>query len=306
MNVVVLKGGISKEREVSLRSGSAVEDALARRGHTVSSLDPQDFSFVQKLEALKPDAVFIALHGRYGEDGAVQGVLEWMGIPYTGSSVAASALCFDKRATKDVVGTHGVVTPDYEVYTPLDIFSDWKKKSALTLPVVVKPNTEGSSIGISRVTEAAQLEPALKEALRYDPLVLVETLIVGREVTVGVLEGQALTPVEVVPKSGFYDYQSKYTKGMTDYLVPARITPVQTALVQGVSEKIFRLLGLSGAVRADFIVTDEGVAHLLEVNTIPGMTETSLLPKAAAYEGMGFDELCDRILKSANLKLKKT
>ncbi len=294
-------GGLSKEREISLRSGIAVAKALGTKGHQVVSVDVCDAGFISTLQNEKPDAVFIALHGRYGEDGSVQGILEWLKIPYTGPSILASALCFDKLMTKRAVIEAGFTSPRYAVIYKSDSLKSWLPKLKLKPPLIVKPNAEGSTIGITRVIKKEKLIPAICEAFNYDECVLVEQYIQGREITVGVLDGNALSIVEIKPKSGFYDYQSKYTKGATEYEVPAGIKKNVTKKIQEDSQKIYNILQCEGAVRMDYMLKGDK-AYFLEVNTIPGMTATSLLPKAAGAVGISFEDLCDRIVKGARLK----
>jgi len=304
MKVAVLMGGLSNERDVSLRSGAAIAAALKRKGHDVTELDASD-DIVSKIKALKPESVYVALHGKWGEDGCVQGMLEWLQIPYTGSSTLVSSLCFDKRVTKDFFKAYGVKTPRDNIFRRGEDVEKFCRELKIQPPLVVKPNTEGSSIGVSRVEKIDELKPALEAAIKLDTVVLVEEMIVGREVTVSVLNGKALPVVEVVPKSGFYDFKSKYTKGMTEYKVPAVLSEKLARDLKEASEKIFAALGCEGAVRIDFMIDKDEVPYALEVNTIPGMTETSLLPKAAAESGIVFDDLCDQILKTARVKVTK-
>lgn len=296
--IVVLKGGVSREREISLRSGEAITQALTRKGYEVVSLDVKDFSFTSELLKLKPDAVFIALHGRFGEDGCMQGLLEWMKIPYTGPGVLCSSICFDKITTKKIVMPEGIISPRYSIYhgeNP-DL---WIQNLSFDVPLILKPNTEGSSFGLFRVLEKKDLAQALKNSLQFERTILAEEMIVGRELTVGVHQGRALPIVEIVPQSGVYDFESKYTKGKTNYLVPAPLDEKKTKEIQGIAEKIYKILSCRGSVRMDFMLAQNGTPYFLEVNTIPGMTETSLLPKAAACTGIGFDDLCEQILNGA-------
>lgn len=302
MKVVVLQGGKSREREVSLRSGVAVAKALRAKGHEVTEIDPKGEDLVLRLTALRPEAVFIALHGHFGEDGCLQGILEWLEIPYTGSSPLASALCFDKLATKKWVASDGVPIPRSVPLYRGDRLPEWLKNFNLPLPVIAKPNREGSSYGVFRIFRQEELAAKLVEALQFDSTVLVEEYIEGREVTVGVLNGRPLPVVEVVPKGGFYDYEAKYTVGKTDYLVPAPIPDETTNELKKMSARIFRSLQCDGAIRVDFMLGKGNRPYFLEVNTIPGMTETSLLPKAAACEGISFEDLCETIIRSAGLK----
>jgi len=297
----VLLGGLSKERDVSLRSGAAVAKALRSKGHDVVEIDVGR-DLPEKLKAAGVDAAFVVLHGRYGEDGAVQGVLEILGIPYTGSGLLASAIGMDKELTKKVLVSEmgdDLTTPVWKVVRRSDANAG---RLTMPLPVVVKPNREGSTIGISIVREEKDFSAAVEEALKLDETVLVEEFIEGTEVTVSVLNGRALPIVEIVPKSGFYDYASKYTKGATDYIVPARLKDDVRARLQKNCERIWKILGLSGFARMDFIV-EPSSEYFLEVNTIPGMTETSLVPKAAAAAGISFEDLCEEVLNGACLKL---
>ncbi|HSA60533.1 MAG TPA: D-alanine--D-alanine ligase [bacterium] len=301
----VLLGGLSKERDVSLRSGRAVAAALRAKGYDVAEIDAGR-DLPEKLKAAGVQVAFIALHGRYGEDGTVQGLLEIMGIPYTGSGPLASAIGMDKELTKKVLVSEmgdEIMTPVWKIATRSDAGAVAAR--FLPLPVVVKPNREGSTIGISIVRDEKEFAPAVAQALALDETVLVEEFITGTEVTVSMVNGRALPVVEIVPKSGFYDYASKYTKGATDYIVPARIPDSLRDRLQKTSERIWKVLKLAGFARMDFILEGEHEVHpyFLEVNTVPGMTETSLVPKAAAAAGISFEDLCEEILKGAGLKI---
>ncbi len=306
MRVAVLMGGLSKEREISLRSGKAVAQALRAKGHDVVEID-SGRDLAARVSAAKVDAAFLVLHGRYGEDGVAQGALELLGIPYTGSGPLASGICMDKDLTKRLLALSRITLAPWKILHRDEIKTH--NESPLPLPVVVKPNQEGSTIGISIVREKTVWHRALEEAARLDETILVEEFIEGTEVTVGVLENwpekgsvRSLPVLEVVPKSGFYDFTSKYTKGLTEYIVPARIPEGVARRLQGQSEDIFQKLKLSGFARMDFIVRD-GEGYFLEVNTLPGMTETSLVPKAAAAVGLSFEDLCDHLLRQASLKV---
>ena len=296
--VGVLMGGHSAEREVSLRTGAAILAALGRLGHRAVGIDAGR-DLPQALARRKVSVAFIALHGRGGEDGTVQGLLECLGIPYTGSGVLASALAMDKKHSKWVFRAHGLPTPDFEVVTA-GTRGAWPL-AQLAPPVVVKPICEGSSVGMSVVRTRGALAKALKTAVRYDAEVLVETFVPGRDLTVGVLCDTPLPAVEMRPRGGFYSYRAKYTSGATEYLVPAPLTERQSARTLELALAAHRALGCRGASRVDFRLDERGRPLLLEVNTIPGMTETSLLPKAAAAAGIGFDELVARILADARL-----
>lgn len=296
--IAVLMGGLSAEREISLRTGNAVLRALQGQGLDAVGLDAGR-DLPARLAELGAQIAFVALHGRYGEDGTVQGLLELMQIPYTGSGVLASSMAMNKLVTKQVLMHHGVSTPGFGVYRAgedRDAFITGRQ----SFPLVTKPAREGSTIGVSIVRDAAGLHAGLDEALRHDGLVLVEEFIAGAEVTVGVLGDQPLPVIQVVPKGGFYDFQSKYTPGQTEYLLPAPLPDGVTRRLQVAAVTACRALGCRGAARVDFIVRDEEL-FCLEVNTIPGMTETSLLPKAAGAAGIPFSDLVLRILADAGL-----
>ncbi len=290
--VAVLKGGPSSEREVSLRSGAAVAGGLREAGYEVVEVDVTQARL--KLPA-GIEAAFIALHGAYGEDGGVQADLEKCGVPYVGSGPRSSLVAFDKRLTKAAFDAAGVATPAWEV------LSDPAART-LPLPVVLKPPCQGSSIGIHRVFRHAEWAAAFTDAVRYDGEVLVEDYLPGRELTVGILGGEALPAVEIRAPRGYYDYVSKYTKGRTCYLVPAPLTGLETRRARALGLAAFRALDCAGFGRTDIRLDSRGRMGVLEVNTIPGFTETSLLPKAAAAAGYSFAELCDRIMRSAALK----
>lgn len=296
--IAVLMGGLSAEREVSLRTGNAVLRALQGCGLDVVGIDAGR-NLPMQLVDCGAQLAFIALHGRYGEDGTVQGLLELMQIPYTGSGVLASSVAMNKLVTKQVLLHHGVKTPAFSVFHRGDDVDAFIAAQQL-FPLVAKPAREGSTIGVSIVRDVQGLRAGLEEALRHDDLVLVEDFIAGAEVTVGVLGAEALPVIQVVPKGGFYDYQSKYTPGQTEYLLPAPLPANVTVSLQAAAVTSCRALGCRGAARVDFMV--RGVElFCLEVNTIPGMTETSLLPKAAGAAGIPFEQLVLRILADAGL-----
>lgn len=289
-------GGLSAEREISLRSGNACLKALTLRGYNAVAIDAvRDLPFRLRDEGI--EVAFVALHGRYGEDGTIQGLLEFMGIPYTGSGVLASAMGINKAATKEILRSKGIRTPDFMAVNRIEDAKELK----ISLPVVVKPAKEGSTIGISIVRDRKELISAVEEAFRYDALVLIEDFVKGREVTVSVFDGRPMAIVEVRPKSGFYDFQSKYTAGMTEYICPAGISIETERVCREMSVAVYEALGCSGAARVDMII-DEAGPQVIEINTIPGMTETSLLPKAAACEGLSFEDLVERMLDGASLK----
>jgi D-alanine-D-alanine ligase len=296
--VAVLLGGRSAEREVSLKSGAAVLAALQRSGVDAHPFDPA----VQNLQAIADDGfdrVFITLHGRFGEDGTVQGALELLGIPYTGSGVLASALGMDKWRTKMVWQAANLPVPDYVL---LDQDSDWKAVAQqLGLPLFVKPANEGSSVGISKVKTLGELPGAFRAALAHDKLVLAESYIGGGEYTVAILGEQALPVIKIEPANEFYDYEAKYLSNETRYLCPSGLSVAQEAEMQRLAKRSFALIGGQGWGRVDFLMDDEGKCYLLEVNTSPGMTDHSLVPMAARQSGMSFEQLVLRILELAHV-----
>ncbi len=299
--VAVLLGGRSAEREVSLATGKACADALRARGLDVTPVDV-GLDLAERLRAMGADVAFLALHGRFGEDGCAQGLLESMGIPYTGSGVLASAMGMDKVVSKLVFRDAGLALAPYRVFPRARAAAVTVADLPFGLPAVVKPACEGSSVGVHVVKEPAQLAPALADAATFKGDVIVEGYVRGQEVNVAVLDGEALGTVEMVPSREFYDYVAKYTPGSTTYHVPARLSPEVTARVSRDAETAYRALGCEGAARVDFIVTPDGTPHILEVNTLPGMTGTSLVPKIAAGRGIPFPELCERLLDGASLK----
>lgn len=300
MKIAVLMGGLSAEREVSLKSGAAVHKALLARGYNAVALDVGR-DLAARLDGEKIEIAFVCLHGRYGEDGAVQGVLELAGIPYTGSGVLASALAMDKVFAKKIFAASGLTITPYVVFTKgaaPDVTT-----LPFALPVVVKPSREGSSVGVSIVKNAADLSQALERAFSYDSEVLVEKYVKGREIQVGILAEKGLGAIEIVPKNEFYDFEAKYTDGMAVHIMPAPLPEEQYADLLKLGERAHAALGCSGYSRVDFIVTEEKEAYLLEVNTLPGMTALSLLPEIAQHAGIGFEELVERIVGSAALKI---
>ncbi len=292
LTITVMLGGPSAERDVSLRSGAAVVKALRSLGHTVYELDPRDDSWT-----LPPgtEVVFLALHGTYGEDGTVQRRLEALGLPYTGCDSEASRVAFDKVLTKRRCVEAGVPTARFEVI--LSPTAGWPM--GWDPPVVLKPVRQGSSVGLQFVERVADWSAALAEAFRYDAEVLLEERILGRETTVGILGGEALPIVEVRPKQGGYDYRNKYTSGRTEYFCPAAVDEETTRRIQVAALGAFRAVGGRDYGRVDVMVDREVSPVVLEVNTLPGMTETSLLPKAAAAAGIRFAELCQRMVDLA-------
>lgn len=296
-NITVMLGGPSAEREVSLRSGAAVAQALRSLGHHVEELDPREPGW--KLPR-GTDVVFLALHGTYGEDGTVQGELESLGVPYTGCDPESSRIGFDKLITKDRLVAAGVPTARYAVIE--SGAASWPM--GWNPPVVLKPARQGSSVGLQFVERVSDWSQALAEALRHDSQVLMEERILGRETTVGILDDQPLPLVEVRPKTGVYDYQNKYTAGATEYLCPAPFDAASTSAIQQAGLAAFQAIGGRDYARVDVMVRASGEPVVLEVNTLPGMTETSLLPKAAAAAGMTYAQLCQRMIELA-LKRKR-
>jgi D-alanine-D-alanine ligase len=299
--VAVLYGGRSTEREVSLRTGAACAEALRAKGYDATLVDV-DLDVAAKLRELRADVAFIALHGRWGEDGCIQGLLEAMAIPYTGSGVLASSVGMDKVVCKVLFRALGLAVTEYVVFAPGRAAEVTVGDLPFGLPCVVKPSGEGSSVGVHLVKDAAALAAACKDAASFKGDVIVERFVKGKEIQVAVLDGKALGAIEVVPANEFYDYAAKYTAGTTQYFYPARISEAHTRKVMEAAELAHRGLGCAGVTRTDFILTQDGVPYVLEVNTLPGMTATSLVPKIAAGNGISFPELCERLLEGAALK----
>jgi len=300
--IAVLMGGRSAEREVSLNTGEQVAGALSSLGHAVETIDTGDPGFIVSLQHGAFDAAFICLHGRYGEDGTVQGLLELLDIPYVGSGVLASALAMDKVMSKHFFLLAEIPTPEYVVLHADEPYDLEGIVRAVGPKSVVKPANEGSAIGVSIVHEPAELPAAIEAAFAYDTHVLIERFIPGVEVTVGVLGNRelvALPTLEIVPEHEFYDYESKYVPGMSRHIIPARVSDQIAQECQRVSVEAHRVLGCRGLSRADTIVSEDGTVYLLEVNTIPGMTSTSLLPDAARAAGIEFPQLCEHLVELA-------
>jgi D-alanine-D-alanine ligase len=298
--VTVLLGGRSAEREVSLNTGTQVADALTSRGFAVTQVDTAGTGFIGGIVASAPDVVFIALHGRFGEDGTMQGLLELLDLPYVGSGVLASALAMSKVMSKNVYASAGLTTPAYRVVRRSEPYDVADLTAALGPHTVVKPANEGSSVGMTIVPDASGLGDAIEFAFGHDRLVLVERFEAGVEVTVGVIgndEPVALPTLEIVPVNDFYDYESKYVPGMSRHIIPAGVSEPARNECQRLAVEAHRALGCAGMSRSDTIVTPDGVVYLLETNTIPGMTKTSLLPDAAAAAGIPFPDLCERLVR---------
>jgi len=302
LRIAVLLGGRSAEREVSLNTGGQVAVALESAGHAVTRVDTADIGFIETVRTGGFDVAFICLHGRFGEDGTVQGLLELLELPYVGSGVLASALAMDKVVSKQVFVSAGIKTPAWETVRAGDDVALDAISGRLGEKVVVKPVSEGSSVGMSIVHDRNELGPAVEEALRHDHTVLIEQFVAGAEVTVGVLGNEDLEPLptlEIVPEHEFYDYESKYIPGMSRHIIPARVAEGARKECQRIAVEAHRALRCRGMSRSDTIVTGEGEVYLLEVNTIPGMTRTSLLPDAARAAGIEFPQLCDRLVSLA-------
>jgi D-alanine-D-alanine ligase len=308
----VLMGGQSSEREVSLRTGAAVHRALCRRGYDAVTIDVGP-ALSRELQEHKIALAFLALHGPGGEDGSIQGFLETLGIPYTGSGVQASAIGMHKVTTKTLLAAHGIPVPAGLVIKRGQKSSRTQalRSAKLRWPVVVKPASEGSTIGVTIVKKPAQWDEALALAHRYDHDAMVEAYIPGHEVTVSLLGRKnemplVLPAVEIVAANGFYDFAAKYEKGKTRYLCPAPLPSALTKQIRHLALRTYDVLGCGGAARVDFRITPRGRPYVLEINTAPGMTETSLLPMAAAQVGIDYEELTERILESAIARITKT
>ena len=296
--VAVLFGGRSAEREVSLKSGSAVLAALQRSGVDAHAFDPAERD-LSELKKEKFERVFIALHGRFGEDGTVQGALELLGIPYTGSGVMASAIAMDKWRTKLIWQAAGLPIPEYEALTAP---TDWNAVADhLDLPLFVKPASEGSSVGVTKVKTVEELPAAYAEAAKHDKVVIAESFMSGGEYTAAILNGRALPVIKIEPANEFYDYEAKYLRDDTRYLCPCGLSAEEEAEMQLLAQQAFALIGGQGWGRVDFLRGEDGKAYLLEVNTSPGMTDHSLVPMAARQAGIGFEQLVLQILEGAHV-----
>jgi D-alanine-D-alanine ligase len=294
----VLLGGLSSEREVSLASGNAVLKALKDKGYYAVAIDVGR-DVAEKIRVNGIEVAFIALHGRFGEDGAIQGLLEVMGIPYTGSGILASALGMNKTISKQVFRSRGLLVGPYEVIYAGDAAKVNDALEDIRFPAVIKPHAEGSSVGVSLVFKREDLAPAVALALKYGKEFLIEKFIKGKEVQVGILGNRALGAIEIVPKRAFYDYTAKYEKGMSDHYFPARIPDVAYKRTLEAGLAAHQVIGCRGYSRVDFIIDDSGAPYILEVNTLPGMTATSLLPEIANGVGIPFPDLVEEILRLA-------
>lgn len=307
--VAVVMGGPSAEREVSLNTGAAIANALREYGYTnVVEIDLDPRNFGKQLAESKAEVVFNAVHGLYGEDGRLQTLLEIREMPYTGSGMIASVSCMDKVITKRILRDAGISTPACLIVNKKESGIKEKIMQRFSLPVVIKPASQGSSIGVEIVKEENQLDEALANAFKYSRDILVEEFIGGKELTVSMMQKDgevvALPVIHIAPHSGMYDYHSKYTKGATEYICPADLDEETTKKVQEISKQAYEVLGCSGVARADVMLDEEGNGYVLEINTVPGMTATSLVPKAAAAAGISFPELCNIILQSASVNNK--
>ena len=303
--VGVVFGGRSAERDISIMSGTGVLNALRARGVDAHPFDPAERS-IAELAAEKFDRVFIALHGRYGEDGSMQGVLEQLNIPYTGSGVMASAIAMDKIFTKRIWQTHGLSTPKYAVLTPETSLRE--VPDALGLPLILKPPHEGSTIGITKVKGYSEMQEAYALAAQFDDVVLAEEFVEGRELTIAILgrgkDAHALPIIEIVAPDGNYDYQNKYFTDDTRYLCPAPLDSALTAEIQQMAVEAYRSLDCEGWARVDVLLRQsDNKPFLLEINTSPGMTGHSLVPMAAKATGLSYEDICLEILKTARLKI---
>ena len=296
MKIGVLLGGNSAEREVSLASGKAISAACKELGHNVLDLDPEFDVRLLVSDLLTVDLVFNGLHGGDGENGVIPGFLQSLGVKYTGSRNEASAICMDKRISKALVHRKDLLTPNWVSLAnndPLPSVGD------MVFPVVIKPNDQGSTIGLTVVKDESELDDAIELARQFANVVLIEEFIVGKEITVTVIGDKAYPIVEIVPSHGLYDYECKYNQGMTEYFCPANIDKDLTKAIQESALKIHKLLGCRHYSRADFRLDENGKAWFLELNTLPGMTETSLVPKAAKASGLSFPELIQTIINEA-------
>ena len=288
-------GGLSSEREVSLSTGNSVVKAMTRKGLKVFPIDV-DRNIANNLKGI--ELVFNALHGTYGEDGCIQGLLEYLKIPYTGSGVTGSALAYDKLKTKEILKLYDIPTANYEVF-----YQNQSKliKRKMDLPVVVKPTNQGSSFGINIVEKDNEWSKALENAFSYSEEIIVENFIAGKLLAVGMNGENPMPIVHIFPKSGFYDYEAKYTSGKTEYICPANLSEHDTKKCQETAKKVFKVLRGRGLPRVDIILDEKGTPYVLEMNTLPGLTPTSLLPMAAKDMGIRFVELIMEILKTAQL-----
>ncbi|MGM8365322.1 D-alanine--D-alanine ligase [Virgibacillus sp. W0181] len=304
MKIAVLYGGVSKEREVSLSSGKGIIEALKQNGHEVVPIDFHPDK-LEKIIELDVDIVFIGLHGKFGEDGTIQGLLDLLRIPYVGSGVLASALAMDKSKAKEIFSLNKIPVANSNVYTVNDAtnIEEIAKQIKLnyTPPFVIKPNREGSTLGLTIIKNEEQINPAIQNAAASDDKVLVEEFLEGIEITVPVLgsigKEQALPVIEIIPKNDLYDYDAKYSVGGSEHVIPANISDALTEKIQQYAVQAHQLLGCETYSRADFILTKENIPYILEVNTLPGMTPTSLFPDSAKVNGMSYEEMIEAFVQ---------
>ena len=291
--IALIQGGSGPEKDISLMSAKAVAKAFDKLRYKYFTVKA-DSNLFQSLLTEKPDRAFLAVHGLYGEDGLIQSICEFLKIPYTGSGVLSSSLCMDKIALKKLLQKHKIPVPDFEVIQP-----NWKAKK-ISYPVVVKSSHGGSSLGTYIVKNKKELQPAIKKAKQIGtPVFIEEYMKDSKEVAVSFLSGKVLTPIEIKPKARFYDYKRKYTKGQSLYYTPPKLDPFVTAKIKSLAKKVFQIANVRSYARADFLVEKNQTPWLLEVNTLPGLTEQSLLPKSAKYDGINFVELIEEITQSA-------
>ncbi len=300
--IAVLMGGPGSERDVSLATGRGVSKALRSLGTEVVEVDVRDEDFALPKDV---DLAFITIHGTFGEDGQLQKILEERGVPYTGDGVQASLAAFDKILSKEKFREHNVVTPEWEVV-------EVSQRPTISVPLVVKPARQGSTVGVVIVKTASELDSAMAEAGKFDRKLLIEKFVPGRELTIGVLGDQALPILEIIPKGGFYDFNNKYpflnpqAGGGAEHVCPAKIDPNKTKQIQELALRAFRALGLVVYARVDMLLSDSGDPFVLEANTIPGMTEASLLPEAAAAAGINYVDLCARIIALSRARTERS
>jgi len=303
----ILMGGPSSERDVSLKSGKAVYESLKGANLDVVAIDIETDNAEDNIKLIKSfniDCAFLALHGRYGEDGQVQEILDSLGMPYTASGMYASKLAMDKVASRKIIEVHGLHVPRYVALNRVAYNSNWKIPGTFSCPLVIKPATHGSSIGLSIVDKDADVNKAVEFAFQFDEDILIEEYIEGRELTVGILDEKPLPIVEIIPKKRFFDFEAKYSAGMTEYVVPANLEKEIARKVQVVGLAVHKLLGCSGCSRVDIILSRDNTPYVLELNSIPGLTPTSLLPKAAKVAGIEFQQLCIKLIELAYEKAK--
>lgn len=297
--IALIAGGMGAERDVSQVTGKAFAKALEELKLEYEWLEA-GADLPGKLQAMRPAVALLALHGKYAEDGTVQGICEYLKIPYSGSGVMASAVCMNKYYSKQVLRFHDLPTPGFEMCfadrQPIESYN-----TRLKFPLVVKPSREGSTVGISIVRKPEDFRSALKLAAQYDKEILIEDFVPGMEITVPIFNDQALTPIEIVPKRGFYDYQNKYTAGNTEYILPPRLSSEAIEHCQDIALRAHRALQCRVYSRVDFRVAPDGSPYILEINTLPGCTPTSLLPKAAAHDGISFPQLISTLVEKAGL-----